>query len=262
VNPKGEYSTVLKSVSSEYPRLASFLAGADANRGTRLTALGQSGRQLQALEEILTYVGESERHFIAEPRLARLAFLLHRAGGDFVTAIEAMLSAFHKTVLDAMRDVMEIEFLFRDFAMDPQRIDEWLTASERVRHSKFRPAILRQRYATSRGKAPPDMPEATDYKGHSLMLHVLPYENPIVWAAPGDARDPIGLLVCLYDIFEHARRLVGAVDIFCQALELAPPRSERFFKVAPAVWAETQQLWDRVAPMLGGSAGSKAPQDA
>jgi hypothetical protein len=262
VSPEGEYSAVLKIVCSEYPRLGSFLAGADANRRVRLTALGQSSRQLQALEEILTYVSELERYFIAEPRVARLAFLLHRAGGDFATAIEAALSAFHKTVLDAMRDVMEIEFLFRDFAMDPQRIDEWLTASERVRNNKFRPAILRQRYAASRGKTPPDMPEAIDYKGHSLMLHVLPYENPIVWAAPGEAHDPIGLLVCLYDIFEHARRLVGAVDIFCRALELSHPCSEHFLKVAPAVWAEAQQLWDRVAPMLGGSAGSESPQDA
>ena len=91
---------------------------------------------------------------------------------------------------------------------------------------------------------------------------MLPHENPIVWAAPGDASDPIGLLACLYDIFEHSRRLVGAVESFCGALELAHPRSEDILEVAPAVWAEAQKLWARAAPALGESASREAPQDA
>jgi hypothetical protein len=162
--------------------------------------------------------------------------------------MEAALSAFHKTVFDAMRDVMEIEFLFRDFAIDPQRIDDWLTASERDRLSTFSTAILRQRYAAFLGQAPPDMQEAADYTAHSTLLQVLPHENPIVGASPGDTDDSIGLLVCVCNILEHARRLVGVVNVFCRTLAVIPLPMERFFQVAPAAWAESQYLWKRVAP--------------
>ena len=171
---------------------------------------------------------------------------------DFATAVEGFLSGFHKTVLDAMRDVMEIEFLMRDFVINPWHIEEWLTGSQKTRRDKFRSAVLRQKYAASKGRAAPDMPEATDYKGHSLLIHVLPHENPIVYAAPGEALDVIGSLVCLYDIFEHAHRLFAAVGHLSDRLELGCPTPERFLKVAPEVWQECQGLWERVAPILGG----------
>jgi hypothetical protein len=83
-----------------------------------------------------------------------------------------------------------------------------------------------------------DLPEAIDYKGHSLLIHVLPHENPIVWAAPGEASDAIGSLVCLYDIFEHAHRLFAAVGHLSELLDVHCPTSERFLKVAPVVWQE------------------------
>ncbi len=247
-----QYSVMLRTIAPEHANLVAALIRADQNRTLRLKALGQTGRQLRALDEILAYTGELERYFTEEPKVRRIAFLLRRVHGDFVTAVEGFLSGFHKTVLDAMRDVMEIEFLIRDFVIDPWHIEEWLTASPKIRHDRFRPAVLRQRYAASKGRTAPDMPEATDYKGHSLLIHVLPHENPIVWAAPGEAFDAIGSLVCLYDIFEHAQRLFAAVDQLSNRLEINCPPPERFLKVMPVVWQECQGLWDRVAPILGG----------
>lgn len=249
---KFQYSMILRTIESEYASLTAGLMRAETNRELRLKALCTTGRQLQSLDEILAYTGELERHFTNESKVSRIAFLLRRVHCDFTTAVEGFLSAFHKTVLDAMRDVMEIEFLIRDFVIDPGRMEEWLTASEKIRYDRFRPAVLRQRYAAFKGRAAPDMPETTDYKGHSLLIHVLPHENPMVWAAPGEALDAIGSLACIYDIFIHARRLFAAVGNLSDRMELHCPTPERFLKVTPGVWKECQGLWERVAPILGG----------
>jgi hypothetical protein len=184
MNPSDEedftYAAGLRATKLDLPRLTELLSRAETNRAVRLRALSTTTKQLRALEEILTYTRELESYCGSEEHVSRLAFLLRRAHGDFATAIDALLSGFHKTVLDSMRDVMEIEFLLRDFALNHSHIAEWLTASEKVRRAKFQAGSLRQRYATSRGQAPPDMPEATDYRGHSMLVHVLPYDNPIV----------------------------------------------------------------------------------
>lgn len=245
-----QYSTMLRAVGRECSSLARILTRAEGNRAIRLKALSTTGRQLRSLDEILTYTAELERWFLSEPKVSRIAFLLHRAHGDFATAIESFLSGFHKTVLDSMRDVMEIEFLFRDFAIDSCHIGEWLTASEKTRNDKFRPAVLRQRHAASKGQTAPNMPEAADYKGHSGLVHVVPYENPIVWATPGEALDALGSLVCLYDIFEHADRLFVVVGSLCRSLDLPFPHAEEFLKTAPSVREECERLWDLVEPML------------
>lgn len=246
------FAASLRAAKPALPGLVDLLSRAEKNRAVRFKALSTAARLPRALEEILTYTRELENYYRSEKEVSQLAFLLRRAHGDFVTAIDAMLSGFHKTVLDSMRDVMEIEFLFRDFALNHAHIAEWLTASEKLRRDKFQAGSLRQRYAASEGQNPPDMPEATDYRGHSMLLHVLPYENPIVWATPGEASDAIGSLVCLYDIFEHARRMFVAVNGLCGSFHLSGPNTKEFLKTAPEVWEECLKLWDRIAPLLGG----------
>ena len=252
------YTAGLKAAERDLPVLVDLLSRAEANRVVGIKALSGTAGQLHALEEILTYIKELEIYFRSDEQVSQLAFLLRRIHGDFATAIEALLSGFHKTVLDSMRDVMEIELLFRDFTLHHDHISEWLTASEKLRRNKFQAGSLRQRYAASMGQAPGDMPEATDYRGHSMLLHVLPYENAIVWATPSKARDAIGSLVCLYDIVEHAHRLFAAVNGFCDSFKLSYPDAKEFLKSAPAIWEECQKHWDRVAPILGGSE-AKAP---
>src|SRR5580765_3299773 len=121
------YAAELKAAERELPGLVDVLNRAETNRAVRFKALNTTAQQLQALEEILTYTKALEIYFHSENHVSRVAFLLRRAHGDFATAIDALLSGFHKTVLDSMRDVMEIEFLFRDFALHHAHIGEWLT---------------------------------------------------------------------------------------------------------------------------------------
>ena len=62
-----------------------------------------------------------------------MAFLVERAEADFQTAIEATLSGYQGVAADAMRDVMEIECLLLDFAVNGGGADEWLNADESLR---------------------------------------------------------------------------------------------------------------------------------
>lgn len=70
------------------------------------------GARFQGLDELL-------QAFTANPTLHRIARLIHRSRADLETATEAILSGYVAVVADAMRDVMEIENLLLDFAVNP-----------------------------------------------------------------------------------------------------------------------------------------------
>ena len=154
------YGVGLQQLADKYPHLTEPLIRAALNRTIRLRAWTESDRQLAACDEILAYLSAIDQYFRENYVLTKIVFLVHRAYGDFVTAIEGSLSGFHKVVSDAMRDVMEIEFLIRDFTIFPSNLDEWLSGSEKVRRNKYSSAALRRRYAASKSNNPQDMNEA------------------------------------------------------------------------------------------------------
>ena len=195
----------LESLAESHPLLAANLKSAQINRAERL-AHYKAGVRLKGYENLLSYL-DSSINAVATTDLNRLAFLLRRAHGDYVVALEAMLSGLHTMAHAAMRDVMEIEFLFREFAHDPSTIDEWLTCNQKTRYSKFRPAILRERHAERIGKKASDMSEATDYKAHSVFIHVNPYKNPFGEWGITVAGNPFAYDSCFWEMLEHARRL-------------------------------------------------------
>ena len=82
------------------------------------------GVRLKGYEELIGHLEDLERVFEKSRRLRSISFLVGRARGDFHTALEAALSGFHAVAFDAMRDVMEIEFLFREFYYEPNHIEE------------------------------------------------------------------------------------------------------------------------------------------
>jgi hypothetical protein len=162
-------------------------------------------------EELIFHLGEVVEVYRRNRRLQPIAFLIDRAQADFVTALEATLSGFHTVAHDAMRDVMEIEFLLRDFFFEPDHIHEWITASQKLRNDNFRPSVLRQRHAARLGMKPEDLTEAVDYRGHSMFLHVSPYQYP--FGGPGITDHDIAFSADsgFWEIFEHGRRLVFAI---------------------------------------------------
>jgi len=169
------------------------------------------GATLKGCDELLNHLTAVELTFRADSQLKDIAFLIARARGDFETALETTLAGLHAVVFDSMRDVMEIEFLLRDFVDNPGHMNEWLTVSDRKRREKFDPAMLRKRFAERQGSKPEDMIEAKDYKAHSQYLHVTPYSNP--FGSPGfvDDSHPGILGAYFWELLEHGRRLIFVI---------------------------------------------------
>jgi hypothetical protein len=217
---ESDYTELLKELSRTHPHIAAVLMRAQNSRSEMLRQY-LSGARLRGLEELLPYLDVAKEAFDRHTRLAKLSFLLSRARDDFEVAIEATLSGARGVVADHMRDVMEIQFLLRDFKDDPERAEDWLAANDKERYDRFRPAILRQRYAKTLGKQPEDVSEATDYKAHSRAVHVGPRQE--LFGGKGFAKNevPFAEDMCFWEMFEHGRRLIWAID---QLKRLLAPR--------------------------------------
>ena len=158
------YESVLSQLAGERPRLAAALERAEKQRSRRTASL-LTGARLKGVEELLQYLDELAEAFRASPQLSRLAFLVARTLADFETAVEATLSGYLAVAADAMRDVMEIENLLLDFAVNPDHIDEWLASDDRTRMRKFMPVKVRERLHAA-GQAPfTTSAESIDYRG-------------------------------------------------------------------------------------------------
>jgi len=165
---------------------------------------------MAGLNEILLRLDKLADAFDGTPALSRLAFLIRRSAADFETATDAALAGYLSVAMDAMRDVMEIDALLRDFSLDSSRIDRWLTADPKVLMSEFAPVKVRSRLHAGHKHAPRDSAEARDYQGHSMGLHVDPRQNPFFRKG---AKGGLGLLsdVAFGEMFEHAQRLDTAI---------------------------------------------------
>lgn len=199
------YSEQLRALSETHPRLAASLGRAHENRVERLESY-QRGLRFAGLEELLEHFQQLEGVYQKSRKLRRLTFLVRRLQGDFCTAIEAGLSGYLAVAIDAMRDVMEIELLLREFYWEPGSIETWLNADGREQHRNFRPAVLRERHAARVGKSADQLADYIDYKGHSMFLHVTP--TPSILGGPGISSPwlPFGDDACFWEMYEHGRR--------------------------------------------------------
>lgn len=126
----------LQEIERLAPRVAAALARADNNRAVRSVNLVQALTPfLQGIDEVFEYLSQAEELFRQDAELKPLAVLLRRARGDFEIDAEAIFSGLPLVASNAMRDVMEIHYLLRDFLDDPARIESWLTASNETRSS-------------------------------------------------------------------------------------------------------------------------------
>jgi hypothetical protein len=202
-----KYEELIQELEGNCPQLAKSLRQSHENRTLRL-GFFVSDVRLRGLEELTAYLSLMASAYEGIPELKSIAFLIHRAQSDFVTALEATLTGLHTVAYDSMRDVMEIEFLLREFINQPLSISEWLTYDEKQRLKKFKPAALRERHAQRLGKRVEELPEASDYKGHSMFLHVSPQRNP--FADPGIDKENSFVKAdsCFWEIFNHAQRIL------------------------------------------------------
>jgi hypothetical protein len=237
------YDATLGELAASLPRLAATLQRAEQHRARRTASL-VSGARFKGVDELLRHLDELLQAFTADPTLRRLAFLIHRSRADLETATEATLSGYVAVAADAMRDLMEIENLLLDFAVNPAHIDEWLTADRRTLLNKFGPAKIRDRlHAAGEGRYAATG-ESIDYRAHSAALHVGPHRDPVAargfstdqgWA--GDAG--------FWEIFEHTRRLRHAIQRLTGVL--AP--GSAVDQLAGQKLADVEDAWRRTQEM-------------
>lgn len=252
----------LAAFEQDYPRLTAILATAEKNRKEGHFLGGDRSR---GLEELLRYLAERETQFHGlGPAFLAAEILVQRGRQDYEIATECVTSGVYLVVLDTMRDVMEIEFLLRDFCNHMGHAEIWPNADDRTRLQRFRPILLRQRYAASIGQKVEDLSEHIDYKAHSRTLHVNPES---VWGLPRgliSQHHPIVREFCFAELFEHARRLMVQVENNLPQEGRNPdepePFSEKFFPKISLAWRSTQFL-NAVFQNLLKMAAEKAADD-
>jgi hypothetical protein len=212
-----KFAQLLGMVKQEYPHLGHILLSALESRANNLAChLGDAinqripGPYLRGIEELFEYLGKILTAFEGETSLKRISFLVARAQADFEIAVEAVLAGLNSVVLDHMRDVMEIEYLLREFSHDARQIEVWLHTDSKARYKEFNPAKLRERHAKRLGRKPESAAERFEYKHHSEMLHVAP-PNVLNDFAPKGFAQVSALEAAefgFWEIFEHARLLI------------------------------------------------------
>ncbi|MFE3318161.1 hypothetical protein [Nocardia sp. NPDC059195] len=209
------YSELLPNLQGSRPLLAQALILAERRRSERLAKLFE-GARLRGLEQLFTYLRAAEKAYAETPTISGVAFLIERIRADYQTALEATLSGYQGVAADAMRDVMEIEYLLLDFAADPGSVDEWLNADDRLMRSRYRPVKVRERLR-DHGVGPfaNDDFEPIDYKAHSESLHVNPRRSPVAARGPEPLSDPVPFYgdFGFIEMFEHGRRILMAIEI-------------------------------------------------
>jgi hypothetical protein len=138
------YQQSLATLAESKPLIAQALTAAERRRVERLSRY-LPGMRLQGLAQLFAYLDAALASYRSAADLADLAPLVSRVRSDFETALEATLSGYQGVASDAMRDVMEIEYLLLDFVAESGHSEEWLRANRRTRLRDFSPAALRER---------------------------------------------------------------------------------------------------------------------
>ena len=109
-----------------------------------------------------------------------LAVLLRRSLRELGRGIDAVISGDQQTLNDSARVFMEIEILLREWAIDLERMEQWIALDPDNRHRTFGFGKVLNRV---KQKLHVDdnliMPERIEYQAHSANLHPSPDEDAI-----------------------------------------------------------------------------------
>ncbi len=231
---KDSYADLIERLAENAPRVA---AGIRASEETRRRTLAQylPGMRLQGLDNLFEFLDHNAEVYDANTELAKIAFLIRRVRDDFETASEATLSGYVGVASDAMRDVLEVECLLLDFALNNDHLDLWLTSGdegEAVRRKKFAPRHVRARLQEAGVEEFSRSVEGLDYKAHSAALHVSP-QTPMI-GHKGRTEDGWAIDSGFWEMFEHGRRIIEAIMVCRVGFGAEPgddddePRGDRF----------------------------------
>ena len=202
------YRTLLGVLRQSSSRVVAELVHAEKTRGRHLfTMMTGLPWMLAAYDDVVRHLDE----FIGLEGLEEhVAGLVRRCREDVVLSLEAALAGDNARTMDLGRDLMEVEFLIRDFTVHPEHLAEWVKATEGKRNNYFGFARLARRqeefFGLPEGHLAPDRRE---YQAHSASTHPTPAGRP----SPLDASNSAGFLVFAASeiLMNHAQRVVDAL---------------------------------------------------
>lgn len=194
---------------SRAPLVAAELRELEEARREHLSQYS-SGSRLTGAENLLEYLERAHDAYLADTDLAPIAFLLKRARADVVTALDATLGGLIAVAADCMRDVLEIETLLYDFAIDKECGNRWLRAGQSERRRHWAQFEVRKRLREAGLAELTSSAEEVDYAAHSRALHVNPVEPAI--GRRGHTDDHWAVDAGFWELFEHGARLIAAIE--------------------------------------------------
>jgi hypothetical protein len=235
------YHAVLQESAKAYPRATEALMRSERHRLRRWRQFIDLV-DLQAIDLLLGYL-ESISALLGSTALPDLEFLSDRVADDVRASFEGILSGYLQIASDAMRDIIEVELLARDFASDPERITRWRNASKTKRRNYFGPAEIRKRQAAALGIKPHEVSGASDYAAHSQLLHAGP---PVLFPrAPGPGTlaglRVIYILDALADVMRHGRSAAEALHLLLNALNRPAPDPDNVIAALSAAFDDAMQ---------------------
>lgn len=131
-----------------------------------------------------------------------LAVLLRRSLRESGRGIDAIFSGDQQTLNDSARVFMEVEVLLREWAIDIDRMEQWLTLDADDRHRTFGFGKVlnrvKQRLDVDDNLV---MPERGEYQAHSANLHPSPNKDTVLLPS---------LSSQLYELVFHIDRVMDA----------------------------------------------------
>jgi hypothetical protein len=142
------------------------------------------GYEFAALDEVLPALDRTAQGWDEDEQLRPVAFLVRRAIGDLEIAVEACVGGYARVAPVIQRDLIEVELPLFDFALEPERIDEWLQADYRTRSKRFKPVAVRNRLRESWLHDVVFSDEvALDYSWHNVGAHATWMEGRAAYRA-------------------------------------------------------------------------------
>jgi hypothetical protein len=200
------YAELLATVASTRGSLADDLSSRNERRGLHLFLLLT---YLRPLYEGLTQLHEALLWLVRRPGIdVDIAGMLRDAAQLVVSGMETMLSEPDPRVLDEARHLMEIEFLFRDFARSPERLEMWRLLSEEERTQQFEFGALRKREEGALGVVGRHILfDQEEYRFHALSAHPQPVGHRRLLSSPDETS---GLFRDAADLLHHSSRVWDA----------------------------------------------------
>lgn len=118
-------------------------------REQSLGAIDDNERMSDHLDAIEATMSALMEHVRDRPERSQAELVVKRLGirlfNNLASGLSQGLKGYYQQAFDAVRDVVELQFLFDDFGSDPEKPLRWALASKVDREREFRPAEVRKR---------------------------------------------------------------------------------------------------------------------